>query len=237
VTTERIYAIQSITSPTNVQNALKFESRLAVTSATRTTVTVGSTGQILVLAGNTQDITGLVHGYLGTGFFQGSGTVQEANAFTAQFNMTSAGQTVTEWNNFKSEDGFHSAGTMTAAYGFHHEGFAAGTTKRAIYVEADPSLFTAVGMAIVAKTGAYTLTDDDYTVTCDSSGGAFTITLPAASGRTGRVYNIKKTDSSANAVTVDGNASETIDGATTVVITTQYDSLQIQSDGSNWHII
>jgi hypothetical protein len=91
--------------------------------------------------------------------------------------------------------------------------------------------------AVINKTGAYTAIDSDRVITCDASGGAFTITLPAASGRTGRIYHIKKTDSSANGVTVDGNASETIDGSTTVILSSQHDSIMIVSDGSNWHII
>jgi len=86
-----------------------------------------------------------------------------------------------------------------------------------------------------AKTANYTATGDDYTILCNASGGDFTITLPAASGVTGIVYNIKSI--SAGSVTVDGNASETIDGATTQVISTQYDSIMVQCDGSNWHII
>jgi len=90
---------------------------------------------------------------------------------------------------------------------------------------------------LVSKTGAYTATTSDHVILCDASGGAFTITLPAASGVTGIIYHIKKTDSSANAVTVDGDASETIDGATTQVINFQYDSMMIICDGSNWHII
>ena len=89
---------------------------------------------------------------------------------------------------------------------------------------------------ITTITGATTLDDSDYFVLCDASGGAFTVTLPAAASHTGRIYHIKKTDSSANAVTTDGNASETIDGATTQVNSTQYNSISIVSDGSNWHI-
>lgn len=90
---------------------------------------------------------------------------------------------------------------------------------------------------IVSKTAAYTATDRDYTILCNATSAAFTITLPAAASHTGRIYNIKKTDSSANAVTIDGNASETIDGTTTKILNTQYDRLMIQCDGSNWHVI
>jgi hypothetical protein len=88
-----------------------------------------------------------------------------------------------------------------------------------------------------AKSTTYLATGDETTILCDASGAAFTVTLPAAASFTGKHYNIKKTDSSVNAVTVDGNASETIDGATTRTITIQYESIRIVCDGSNWHII
>ncbi len=91
--------------------------------------------------------------------------------------------------------------------------------------------------SIVAKTGAYTATINDHVITCDASGGAFTITLPAASGLERIIYHIKKTDSSANAVTVDGNASETIDGGTTATLTAQFESIMIVCTGTEWFII
>jgi hypothetical protein len=73
-------------------------------------------------------------------------------------------------------------------------------------------------------------------VLADASGGAFTVTLPAASGNSGEVIGVKRTNSGGNDVTVDGNASETIDGATTQAISSQYDSLIMVCDGSNWWI-
>lgn len=96
---------------------------------------------------------------------------------------------------------------------------------------------TSFASGIVSKTGAYTATATDHTILCNATSAAFTITLPASSGATRRRYVIKKTDSSANAVTIDGNASETIDGATTYALNNQYESVEIQCDGSNWHII
>ena len=89
----------------------------------------------------------------------------------------------------------------------------------------------------VAKTGAYTATVNDEVIFCDVNGGAFTITLPASSGNAGLNFHIKKTDSSGNAVTIDGNASETIDGDLTVDITDQYESLHLVCDGNNWHVL
>ena len=73
-------------------------------------------------------------------------------------------------------------------------------------------------------------------ILCDASSGGFTVNLPAAATSTDRVYIIKKTDSSANAVTVDGNGSETIDGATTAVLAVQNQSITISCTGSAWVI-
>jgi hypothetical protein len=87
--------------------------------------------------------------------------------------------------------------------------------------------------AYVTKTGAYTATNDDYVIDCTS--GTFTVTLPASSGRTGRILIIK--NSGAGTITVDGNASETIDGAATYSLSVQYATVQIMSDGTNWKII
>lgn len=90
---------------------------------------------------------------------------------------------------------------------------------------------------LVAKTANYTATQDDRVILCDATSGAITITLPAASGLADKMFYIKKTDSSANAVTIDGNASETIDGATTKTLAAQYDSALIVCNGSNWFIL
>lgn len=90
----------------------------------------------------------------------------------------------------------------------------------------------------VTKTSNYTVTesDRDKLILVDASGGAVTITLlAAATAGDGFRVAIKKIDNSANAVTVDGNASETIDGAATATISTQYDSENLVSNGTNWY--
>lgn len=91
--------------------------------------------------------------------------------------------------------------------------------------------------SVSTKTSAYTLTTSDDYIIADASSAAFTLTLPTAVGNTGKAFLIKKIDATVNAVTVDGNASETIDGATTQVINGRYGSLNIVSDGSNWIIV
>lgn len=87
-------------------------------------------------------------------------------------------------------------------------------------------------------TGNVTLATTDQVVVVDATSAAVTVTLPAVAGMpAGTWYAIKKTDATGNTVTVDANASETIDGATTQVITGRYTTLTIVSDGSSWHIV
>ena len=88
----------------------------------------------------------------------------------------------------------------------------------------------------VTKTDDYTAADE-VIIFCNAVSNNITITLPTAATYTDRVYYIKKTDSSGNTVTIDGNGAETIDGDETQIITVQYVSLTICSDGSNWYII
>ena len=88
-----------------------------------------------------------------------------------------------------------------------------------------------------SKTTAYTATSSDYLIACDASGGAFTVTLPAVSGAAGLVLHIKKTDSSTNSVTVDGDSSETIDEGTTAELSAQYESIMLVCNGSTWHVV
>jgi len=83
----------------------------------------------------------------------------------------------------------------------------------------------------------YSALATDYTIICDCSSGVITVALPAAASNTDRIINVKKIDSTANAVTIDGNSAETIDGATTQVFNTQYINIPVQCDGSNWHIL
>lgn len=92
-------------------------------------------------------------------------------------------------------------------------------------------------MAAAGKTSAYTATDSDEMIRANASGGAFTVTLPTAASRAGKRFTIKKTDSSANVVTVGTTSSQTIDGATTYSLATQYKAVTVVSDGSNWNVI
>lgn len=87
--------------------------------------------------------------------------------------------------------------------------------------------------AYIAKTANYTATTADSLIDCTSN--TFTVTLYTAVGNSGRQLVIK--NSGTGIITIDGNASETIDGQLTFVLGEQYDSITIRSDGANWIII
>lgn len=89
---------------------------------------------------------------------------------------------------------------------------------------------------VAVKTGNYTLTNSDEVILGNAAGGSFTVTLPTAVGST-RAYSVKKTDSSANTVTLATTSSQTVDGGLTAVLRVQYESITVVSDGANWFII
>jgi hypothetical protein len=108
-------------------------------------------------------------------------------------------------------------------------------------LKTDSSLIIGQGISVDVETitgTSVTLGADDYAMLIDddTAGSTVTITLPAAASNAGRVYHIKKLGTTANVV-VDGNTSETIDGATTLTMTIQYESIKLVCDGSNWSII
>jgi len=91
------------------------------------------------------------------------------------------------------------------------------------------------GLDVLAKTGTYTVATGDGSNVVVLCTGTFTVTLYAASGNSGNVIQVKNV--STGTITIDANASETIDGATTQTITARYTSLSMVCDGTNWHII
>lgn len=92
-------------------------------------------------------------------------------------------------------------------------------------------------ITIPAITANITLGNTDSTVLCDASGGIFTVTLPDVLEFSGFRYNIKKVDTSANDVTIDGDGAN-IDGAGTKLLSgSGYPSFYVQSDGTQWWVL
>lgn len=109
-------------------------------------------------------------------------------------------------------------------------------------IQAGVFLFATLGLQIgrgltlqVNTVTTDTTLDGTYYLVLVNSASNRTITLPAAVSHSGREYRIKNINT--GIVTIDGNASETIDGATTYALSSQYASVDIICDGSNWHIV
>lgn len=92
-------------------------------------------------------------------------------------------------------------------------------------------------LTVVTKTSSSSITDSETVVLADTTTGAITLTLPTASGISGRILSFIKTNSNTNKVTLDGNGSETINGAATLVIGGQYSSVRLVSNGTNWLVL
>ena len=95
---------------------------------------------------------------------------------------------------------------------------------------------TAVAQTATVKSADYIATTSDGAILVNASGGAVIITLPTAVGST-RAYSVKKTDASANTVTVATTGGQTIDGGATATIAVQYVAVSVVSDGSNWFVV
>lgn len=72
----------------------------------------------------------------------------------------------------------------------------------------------------------------------DATNGAVTVTLPDVNRLSGKPCTVKKTDASANTVTIVPQLTgQTIDGAPSQTLNAQWDYFNMVSDGKNWFIV
>jgi hypothetical protein len=83
----------------------------------------------------------------------------------------------------------------------------------------------------------YTLADTSgiIMILVNATGGNCTINLPTAVSNTALVM-VKKTDATANTVTIDAFGAQTIDTSATKVLSRQYEAVSIFSDNANWQV-
>jgi hypothetical protein len=98
--------------------------------------------------------------------------------------------------------------------------------------------FSAVKV-LTSTDSPHTVADADSfrTYLCNATSGNITVNLPVIANNIGREIIIKKTDSSANIVTIDANGSETINGALTNVLTKQDSTLHLVAATSGWQVV
>ena len=92
-------------------------------------------------------------------------------------------------------------------------------------------------VTVSTKTSAYTLMPTDFVILGDCTSGAFSLTLPTAAAGVGRIFFLKKIDSSANVLTVQANGAETIDGSNTFLLPSQWQTVTVVSSGSAWYVL
>lgn len=71
-------------------------------------------------------------------------------------------------------------------------------------------------------------------VLVDVSSGLVTVDLPTAVGNTDREIWVKLVSAATNNCVVDPSGAETIDGAATFTLDTDYEWIVVRSDGANW---
>jgi len=82
----------------------------------------------------------------------------------------------------------------------------------------------------------YSVAQSDYKILANATAGAITVNLPAANTvPAGSEFRIEKIDASANAVTVTRAGADTIEGANTVALAAQFNTVRVSSDSvSEW---
>lgn len=122
-----------------------------------------------------------------------------------------------------------------ASYPITNTGFTAGATVLLTLTNISATGYYPQTKAVADS--PYTLTSETGYLRANAAGGNMTVNLPAAIGN-GRLVTVTKTDTSAYTVTLDGSGTETIDGATTKVLTLPNESIQIIDAAAGvWDII
>lgn len=88
--------------------------------------------------------------------------------------------------------------------------------------------------AVRSIAASATADSDDETIFCNATSGAIVLTLPLASTVSGKRFTILKTDSTGNTVTVQG---DTISDASTQVLSNQFGSMSVRSNGAQYYML
>lgn len=94
-----------------------------------------------------------------------------------------------------------------------------------------------VDTATTTKTANYTITPGDNIIFCDTSGGAFTLTLPSPTSLKGKIFRIIDTGGTfqTNNLTLARSASEKIEGlAASKVLQTNWGWFTVTTNGTDW---
>ena len=111
-----------------------------------------------------------------------------------------------------------------------------GEYQRALTSDSEISVAGLI-ISVTSITADYTILVTDAIILANATTGQITITLPTAVGIAGRVYMIKKTDTTTYKVIIEGNGTETINDELNQELCFEGDAPQLFSDGADWHFI
>lgn len=142
--------------------------------------------------------------------------------YIASNNVVSSGGTVTNATSLAVFTPTGASNNYTAVFSGGNVGV--GSTAPASTLQVSGSF----QLKVTSASSSLSLDSTHYLVTMNANAAARVATLPAASSSLiGRIYILKKNDSSANTVTLAASGSDTIDGAATVVLTTQWQTVRV----------
>jgi hypothetical protein len=93
-------------------------------------------------------------------------------------------------------------------------------------------------VSITTKTSSYVVSYGDCFLRADCTSSAITFTLPDATNISsiGRIFYLKKVDSTTNAMVIQAFGAQLIDGANVQTSIVQYESFSIVSNGVSWDV-
>jgi hypothetical protein len=146
---------------------------------------------------------------------------------STQTNLNTYNSGISGWEAVVDSDYVQNVSTVTQA---QYNALSGGPVATTLYIITDaPSAGTSIAN-IASKTGNYTITSSDYCINVTASINT-TITLPSAIGLAGYIFVIK--NSGTGIVTVVPASGELIDGSSSMVIGTRYNSMTVMSLGTS----
>lgn len=120
-----------------------------------------------------------------------------------------------------------------------HSGASLGSTATSTALGLVTSFTPLAVLGVASKAAAYVVLDNDgyHTILMTTSTTDKTVTLPTAADNAGRSIRFKKIDNGAGKLIIDGEGSESIDGALTYECIDQYSFVALVCDGTSWHIV
>lgn len=87
------------------------------------------------------------------------------------------------------------------------------------------------------KSATYQMLVGDFLVDCDTTDGAFTVTLPPVSEAAGRIYAIKQSGHATNDLTLATKSDDKLSDGFPMTITAIGDGALVYSDGETWWVL